>query len=115
MKKLKLDLGELRVDSFGTVPADAARTGTVHGLETANTCYNLTCNGADCPGYTDGCGYTPYCPGYGCTSLSTCKYPTAVYDNCAPGWTDDEPECWVPQPQTYYCAGGGGESGGTMC
>jgi hypothetical protein len=115
MNKLKLDLDELQVDSFDTMSEPEAR-GTVHGLQTYDTCYNLTCYGADCPGYTNNCGYTPACPGYGCTNLSTCKRPTAVYDNCPATWTDSEPECWVNQPQTFYCHGDGGETGGGgMC
>jgi hypothetical protein len=101
MRKLKLELDALRVDSFDPAPRRAGDDGTVFGFYTEFE--------AQCDGFTEGgCGYTPYCPGYGCTARSTCKYPTAVYDNCAPGWTDDEAACEIPQPQTYYCAGSGG-------
>jgi hypothetical protein len=98
MKKLSLALDDLRVTSFQTTDEGPDGEGTVHGLE----------------------GYTPECPGYGCTDrFSTCEYPTAVHHNCAPDYTYEQPQCWQMQPQTYYCFGGetypqtGG--GGQMC
>lgn len=109
MQKLKLEIDNLVVESFSTVNGRGVPLGTVRGQSV------YTENGPDCPGWTNNCGYTPECPGYGCTLQSTCKYPTAVYDECPPGWTDDEPACTVPQPQTYYCAGGGGGSAPAMC
>ena len=116
MRKLRLDVDELQVEAFETVLSGARRSGTVRGHDwTQYAVY--TCVGQGCAGFTDGgCGFTPYCPGYGCTQGSTCAYPTAVYDACPPGWTNDEPECWVVQPRTYYCGGSGGdESGGANC
>jgi hypothetical protein len=48
MKKLKLNLDSLRVDSFQTADATNAR-GTVEGFAT------LLRNSCGCPIYTDGC------------------------------------------------------------
>jgi len=78
MKKLTLNLDELRVDSFDTSPALQNQRGTVNAYATLNTyfnccylvvgtlqqsCYIDSCAGTcDC-GYTDRgtCGYTCGC------------------------------------------------------
>ena len=65
MKKLKLDVESLCVDSFCASPADAARPGTVHGaMNTDNTCENTP----HCEPDTFAC--TAGCPTYGCATGS---------------------------------------------
>jgi hypothetical protein len=95
MRKLKLDLDQLTVDSFDT-EARAERSGTVFGEQctcytncscpgcptcdascngTCNTC-NASCNGtcdASCNGTCDiYCGGTQY--DYTCRNIGTCNY-----------------------------------------
>jgi hypothetical protein len=92
MHKLKLDLDQLAVESFDTIPSDGARRGTVQGfgptpLITCNTCYD-TC--ASCGGTCDNsCGGTCYCgSGYytcGGSCYGTCTEPSCdvtCHTNC---------------------------------
>jgi hypothetical protein len=58
MKKLKLDLDSLQVDSFGTSGAAAAERGTVHGRAVTGT--KPSC--VSCGGFTDPCLCDPYQP-----------------------------------------------------
>ncbi|HEX8320729.1 hypothetical protein [Longimicrobium sp.] len=83
MKKFRLELDDLRIDSFSTTPAQAPK-GTVFGEQC--TCYtNCTCPGcptcdascngtcdASCNGTCDcpGTGYT--CGGWSCDGAHTC-------------------------------------------
>jgi hypothetical protein len=84
MKKIRLDLSELKVESFVT-SAGAAQEGTVFGM--ANTICETTC---------DGIGET--CNGAGCPSDADCQDYTA----------DDEQSCTstdcgggtIPSPDT---------------
>jgi hypothetical protein len=83
MKKFRLELDDLRIDSFSTTPAQTPK-GTVFGEQC--TCYtNCTCPGcptcdascngtcdASCNGTCDcpGTGYT--CGGWSCDGAHTC-------------------------------------------
>lgn len=69
MNKLKLQLDDLRVDSFDTTPAEKER-GTVLGAQC--TCYTqCTCPGCDTCDETCGC-YTGSCPGESCIGGTAC-------------------------------------------
>ena len=75
MNKLKLQLDDLRVDSFDTTAAEKAK-GTVFGEQC--TCYtNCTCPG--CPSCDATC---PNTCAYTCDDDS-CGYTCAAYDTCA--------------------------------
>ena len=89
MKKLKLNLDEIKVESFETNTIKSMVEGTVHGnvsgknpAETCLTCA-YTCEGVTCV-YTcantcpNTCGYTcddPTCPGQGVTCYAHCTDP----------------------------------------
>lgn len=68
MRKLKLTLENLTVETFEAQPGHGADTGTVHGLETS-TCHHdaYSCNG--------GCSNLTNCPFNGeCgTAINTCQ------------------------------------------
>lgn len=73
-RKLKLDLGELHVESFAPVAAESVR-GTVQGQMTEPLC-----------SYNTVCFYTCNCPndsveGYESCG-TTCQEPTACYGYC---------------------------------
>jgi hypothetical protein len=79
MKKLKLSLDALEVQSF-TTASGAPRRGTVHG-EQQCTCYTCTCPNcetcnATCP---ETCGYS--CDGTYCKTMEL--YPSCDYETCA--------------------------------
>ena len=94
MRKLKLDLGELRVESFDT--ARGGRGGTVRGLETFVGDTNCgTCEpdswGGTCAVF--GCPDTPNCSqscetAWGCTCMEGCA--TVDTWNCGYGCTQQE-------------------------
>ncbi|SRR6266550_5972850 len=71
MGKIKLNLEDLKVESFATTPDSAARRGTVFGQATADdTCIGPTC-GTSCP----------------CPSEQTCSYQETCQDTCNHGAT----------------------------
>lgn len=69
MRKLKLDVEALHVDSFCATPADAARPGTVHGamnIQTITGCeYTVPCQSDP-----DTMICTAACQTYGCVPPS---------------------------------------------
>jgi hypothetical protein len=72
MSKLKLELDELAVESFDTLPADDARRGTVEAFASVG---DSTCRQAIC--YYD--TYAPTCAGATCATCDnscagTCDY-----------------------------------------
>jgi hypothetical protein len=90
MKKLKLHLDDLQIDSFQTTPAEKPK-GTVFGEQC--TCYTqCTCPGcptcdASCNGTCDAtCPNTCFTCELSCrpSCLGTCDYfnPSCVYTNC---------------------------------
>jgi len=82
MKKLRLHIDRLVVESF-TIPSDDATRGTVEGLESCNTCQDLDCS-AVCTGTS--CGDTG--GGTGTTQYGgTCDTP------CGPGGSADWAGC----------------------
>lgn len=81
MRKLKLDIGELRVESFEACVAGGRSTGTVRG--NAGT--------ADCSGGEESCGGATHC-GDTCWCPNTSPRPSC--DDCS--WQDCftfPPEC----------------------
>ncbi len=107
MKKLKLDLEDLSVESFATTPEPRAEGGTVFGQQC--TCYTqCTCPGCPtCDASCNGtCGGTcdASCNG---TCGDTCNCPTGDY-SCA---GDCDPNSCLPgcgatyasDPQRNFC------------
>ncbi len=76
MKKLKLDLNDLKVESFETNPHFVKRQGTVQGFktETANTCDEA------CQATLDSCIVTNCGSTCGATCDATC--PATCGDTC---------------------------------
>jgi hypothetical protein len=80
MRKIRLDVNELRVESFGTEKGDAASRGTVHGHATLLNCPQTQA------GYTQ-CG-----------------------QQCLSGWRPCQPtDAWTNGEVMCYCAGGTGQ------
>jgi hypothetical protein len=111
MKKLKLDLDDLRVDSFDTTPAAAAgERGTVHGQypETYRGCNTdeETCD--SCFGSCgDTCGYS--CNGTCGTCAESCNGTcNTCYTNCGscPGQWSCDPSCYSCCDTCDYSCGG---------
>jgi len=118
MKKIRLDPGDLRVESFVTGDAVGSEPGTV--FQMANTQCDHTCDGAlptcvggqNCDGESDGCDWTnldaisctgggttgpsfPTAPGHGgCTE--GCTYLT----DCEEEGTEDIGECGGDDPES---------------
>jgi hypothetical protein len=96
MRKLKLDIDHLEVDSFETDVGHDQR-GTVHGLvspyctQTCDTANNYSCDGA----YTCGAEST-------CRRINTCMYESCgacgTYDCVSAGYSCDQMSC------VYTCA-----------
>jgi hypothetical protein len=88
MKKLKLDLESIVVDSFGVQPKLPARTGTVAGFDVteAGTCRGSTC-GQSCPGQNTNCVCDP--DTYG----ETWSVPSCVTGECQCYNTYGDPTC----------------------
>jgi hypothetical protein len=61
MKKMKLDLDQLTVESFSSVDGEKAQQGTVHGRSGSIGTANSDCSGA-------------YCTGMTCQSCEACTY-----------------------------------------
>lgn len=80
MKKLKLTLDALKVDSFQTDEADAEGRGTVNGHQSDSTCLQRVCTCRDETEWDMSCGS---CVQYGETCYNTCptylNCPTAYY------------------------------------
>ena len=77
MRKLKLQIDELRVDSFDTDDRGAARRGTVAGQLLA---YSLDQSG--CEIYSGCCTHSCNGTCAGATCGSTCICPSAHYTEC---------------------------------
>ncbi|HEU4882963.1 MAG TPA: hypothetical protein VFT45_11970 [Longimicrobium sp.] len=92
MRKLKLDVDQLTVDSFDTKASDGARAGTVQGFapptfwESCNgscdyTCGTCNASCASCVSCYNTCGNTcgPSCYGTCQTCLTNCQQESCVY------------------------------------
>jgi hypothetical protein len=108
MRKLKLELDRLEVESFDTASTQK-RKGTVIGEElcTCNTyCGQATCPG--CPTCDNTCAYTcddatcPACPTCANTCANTCDDPSC-YDTCGLScWDTCRPRlCGPYYPEPY--------------
>ena len=80
MKKLKLDLGKLKVDSFQTSSNEQKRQGTIHGNATVTQVSPTNCDGATC--YGDATCYV------------SCVYPTCPNNICRPSVETCTGPCW---------------------
>ena len=90
MKKTRLDIGALQVDSFAVTDEATAPRGTVHGHGPSGV---PTCN---------------------CPTQAGCAYPT---NSCGPTETYGENTCFCLYEPTHFrvCCDGTVESGGGMC
>jgi hypothetical protein len=86
MRKLKLDLDQLTVDSFDTNPSDDTQRGTVQGfshfchtlLDTCDTCDPSCASCVSCYGTCyNTCG--PSCYGTCATCQTNCEQESCVY------------------------------------
>lgn len=134
MKKLKLNLDDLKVESFATTPSHLGEPGTVFGQSAAITCQgHQTCNGGGCTdigttcaptcngmgdGCSDtgtdmsacgGCNWTNSCPGHTCNCGLTYNCNTGHVTDC-PGQTD----C-PPYTEDYTCSPSCTDAGCTYC
>ncbi|HEX6038207.1 hypothetical protein [Longimicrobium sp.] len=75
MKKLRLSLDELTVDSFQTGDDEALQRGTVHGNASDSTCFQRICECREPSEYNQSCGTCDY-------DEDTCYYGCATYLNC---------------------------------
>ena len=83
MHKLKLDLERLTVESFDTIPADAARSGTVQAFASVG---DSTCRQEICYFET----YAPTCAAT-CASCAGATCAATCANTC--GYTCDDPSC----------------------
>ena len=131
MKKLKLDLEHLRIETFDPTPLEIHGTGTVaanSGIELSCADVNGTCGQSCNNDPLGGCGGTGYagtnCGGTGGPSgagtcacpTGNCVYPTAAYHSCDElGWQTNEYSCRCLYANTdgRICCSGAGCSG--MC
>ena len=96
MRKVRLDIDALEVESFAT--GTAAQGGTVLGAETGMTyCYNETCNfcvetGTTQPGGWDDATRAKYCTNGGSCIGNTCRDRTCGGGTCV-GATCQSPSC----------------------
>jgi hypothetical protein len=92
MRKLRLELEELTVETFETVPARAGRRGTVQGAAYRIIDTDVCDTAAGCANTTPNCPDTDACPD---TGIQQCGYSY--------GGT-----CGASPPDTYYagCFGG---------
>ena len=94
MKKLKLNLDEIKIESFETVTVSTLRKGTINGEESVppSEC-NDTCTSPSCFG--DSCGIT-CSPNTTC--VETCQGNTCI-DSCYPCITVNyPPKCEFTNP-----------------
>lgn len=73
MKKLRLDIEELAVETFRTTPEEPSREGTVHGLEESKGCItpDTFCASPSLDCSLDTCDHTCSCDTY-----EECNYTT---------------------------------------
>ena len=107
MKKLKLNLDDLRVESFATTPDATAPPGTVFGQDTEDTICNTQCGTCTC-GNTCGntcansCGQcTGGGEGCGGSGLGT------LCGSCQSWLATDPCGCWTPSCGFTYCPNAG--------
>ena len=99
MKKLKLNLDDLKVESFATTPDAASGRGTVFGQDPThppeNTCNTCGMEMFTCVGYTcvEWCGHNP-------SENGTCGPANTCVTTCEPQSTCPSPTCGVS------CGGG---------
>ncbi|MFL5538190.1 MAG: pinensin family lanthipeptide [Longimicrobiaceae bacterium] len=80
MKKLRLDLDSLKVDSFAA-EADSGKSGTVHGHTAADTNCQDTCGALGDTCAVEGCSQD-FCTGY-CTGIGAgCYTNDPIYYAC---------------------------------
>ena len=89
MKKLKLHLDELVVDSFATAAEKEGR-GTVEGHESCNTCVELDCSAA-CTG--------PSCEGTTYPSTQLCA--SGMGTICGPDGSNPNMSCFSDAPDCH--------------
>ena len=112
MKKLKLNLDDLKVESFATTPDAASGRGTVFGQVTHP--YDSNCG--TCPGNTncgtcngESCDY-PGCTAAGLTCVDPCGPGGSEAGTCGPAntcVTTCEPQSTCPSPTCGVSCGGG--------
>ena len=69
MRKLKLDLDDLLVESFATLDAESEVRGTVHGREATGLCTRVSCVDGCGPSQDYSCACTQMTCGYTCSPL----------------------------------------------
>lgn len=108
MRKVKLNLDNLRVDTFATTADGASPGGTVHGRDGTEMTV--------CVGLCGGYGQTEVAS-CACPTDDNCVYPTAAYHSCEPGQTYDQHSCRCLYVDTdaRMCCTAAGCSGGGMC
>lgn len=90
--KLKLDLSELRVESFATAPGDDAK-GTVRGHVAPPSAPEGTCHQTCTPLYTQ-----PYTCRYTCNDVTCAPCPTGLNDpQCVPPGVTADTQCWCDE------------------
>jgi hypothetical protein len=106
MPKLKLDLDDVRVESFETTSPDPRLEGTVQGLQST---LHFSC-------VPEGCGYSYGCNTAYCNESAEIACPTAT---CHPGCTADCPtypdHTWNQTCPVTCDWGYGCESGQPIC
>ncbi len=73
MKKLRLDLDAIRVESFDTTAPKAAAAGTVRGHSGYESCWGVTCS-VTCAGTCYG--------QYTCEAYNTCAHTCDLVNTC---------------------------------
>jgi hypothetical protein len=111
MKKLKLNIDTLVVESFA-IPGDEAPRGTVEGMASCNTCEDINCSAACTGGTCDpgntlppgsgvtACGPTMSDANFGCSTggagCRTYYYWTGCDYSCVWGPCESFEECSLP-------------------
>lgn len=92
MKSRKLDLAELKVDSFETLAGPDGIRGTVRAHDSVNT-VDQTCNGAET---------CDTCPG-GASDDGWCGDPNSNWwqNTCSPNYTCANHSCWYTAPNCH--------------
>lgn len=118
MRKIRLELDALEVDTFATTPGGPRPAGTVRAADSeqeysmGDTCD--LCQTEDiglCNGYGETEAMTCRCQ----TGGGTCMYPT---NSCPPGQTFGENTCYCLYPRTdprVCCGAEPSQGGGAMC
>ncbi len=92
MKKLKLNLDELKVESFETDSSLGSKKGTIYGNSDSTAALN-GCTVVPCSGQT-------FCGGWDCTALGVCPTPSADNTLCIVSCLN---ECYATQPGFGGC------------